>query len=301
MERKTAIDGFGSAALIGFAALFAVNQVVIKLTNGGLQPVFATALRSALAIPFVLAWMRWRGVALTIAPGTAAAGLLIGLAFSVEFLCLFLALDRTTVARSSVIFYTMPLWLSLGAHLLIPGERLTPRRIGGLVLAFTGVAWAILDRSGAGGEARLSGDLLALGAALGWAAVALCARATALSQVRPEVQLLWQLAVSAPLLLLAAPAFGPFLRAPGPMHWAGLLFQASVAVALGFIGWLWLLSRYPPSGVASFSFLTPVFGVALGWGLLGEEISLSVLGALTLVAAGIVLINRPPRRSAGRP
>ncbi len=294
MERKDRIDAFGAAALTGFALLFALNQVVIKLTNGGFQPVFLAALRSAVALVCILAWMRLRGQSLAIAPGTLAPGLVAGVLFTAEFICLFMALDLTTVARSSVIFYSMPVWTALGAHFLLPGDRLTPLRASGLALAFGGVAWAILDRGGADGQASLAGDLFALGGAVGWAAMALLVRASRLRDVRPEVQLLWQVSLSIPLLLLAATAFGPFLRDPGPLHLAGLMFQGVVVVTFGFIGWLWLLARYPASGVASFSFLTPVLGVLLGRALLDEPVHLSTLGALGLVAAGLVLINRRP-------
>lgn len=293
MPRRDRIDGFGATALVGFAMLFAVNQVVIKLTNDGFQPVFLAALRSGLAVVFVLAWMRLRGIPIRIEPGTAWAGLALGAVFSIEFVGLFMALDLTTVARSSVIFYSMPLWLALGAHLWLPGERLTRRRSAGLAVAFAGVAWAILDRGGAG-QASLAGDLFALMGALGWAGIALVARGTAMARVRPEVQLLWQVAVSVPVLLGMALFFGPFLRDPGPEHVAGLLFQALVVVTFGFIGWLWLLQRYPAASVASFSFLTPVLGVALGWALLDEPVAPSVVGGLVLVAVGIVLINRRP-------
>jgi len=56
------------------------------------------------------------------------------------------------------------------------------------------------------------------------------------------------------------------------------------------------MSVYPSATVASFSFLTPVLSVLLGWALMGESLSLAILGAVGLVAAGIVLINRAPRR-----
>lgn len=298
MERKDRIDGAGAAALVGFALLFALNQVSIKVTNGGFQPVFVSALRSAVAIPCILAWMRFRGLSARPAAGTWGAGLLIGAVFSVEFLLLYLALDHTTVARSSVIFYSMPVWLALAAHFLIPGERLTPLRGSGLALAFAGVAWTILDRATGPGVASLAGDLFALGAALGWAGIALCTRVTAMSRVEPEMQLLWQVAVSLPVLMLAAPFFGPLTRAPAAPHVAGLLFQGVVVATFGFIGWLSLLKRYPASSVASFSFLTPVAGVALGWALLGEPVPATVLGGLALVAAGLVLINRTAKGRA---
>jgi drug/metabolite transporter (DMT)-like permease len=72
------------------------------------------------------------------------------------------------------------------------------------------------------------------------------------------------------------------------------MFQVIVVVSAGFIFWLWLLSIYPAASVASFSFLTPIFGLTLGWLLLDEPIGPGILGAAALVAAGIILINRRP-------
>jgi drug/metabolite transporter (DMT)-like permease len=79
------------------------------------------------------------------------------------------------------------------------------------------------------------------------------------------------------------------------VHIAGLIFQASVVVAGGFIAWLWLLSVYPSSTVASFSFLTPILALGLGALIFDESVTWSILAAAMLVAAGIVLINRPTR------
>jgi drug/metabolite transporter (DMT)-like permease len=71
------------------------------------------------------------------------------------------------------------------------------------------------------------------------------------------------------------------------------VFQASVVVAGGFVTWLWLLSVYPASTVASFSFLTPILAIALGAAIFGESVTWAILGSAVLVALGIVLINRP--------
>ncbi|KAA9005591.1 DMT family transporter [Histidinibacterium aquaticum] len=291
MHRKDRIDTFGAVALTGFALMLGFNQVVIKVTNGGLQPVFFAGVRSAGAVLCLGLWLWVRGIPLEFPRGTRLAGLATGLLFSGEFIGLFIALDLTTVARASVMFYSMPVWLTLGAHFLLPGDAITRRKAIGLALALGGVAWAMLARGGAAGS--LAGDLAALAAAMSWAAMGLVVRASRLKEVRPESQLFWQVLVSAPILLAVSPLFGDLLRDPGWIHLAGLLFQIVVVVSAGFLFWLWLLSIYPASGVASFSFLSPVFGVGLGWLLLGEQVSPTLIAALGLVAVGIVLINRP--------
>ncbi|WP_235815739.1 hypothetical protein [Cypionkella psychrotolerans] len=53
--RKERLDGVGLAALIAVTFLLAVNQIVVKEVNHGLQPVFFAGARSALAIVFVFA------------------------------------------------------------------------------------------------------------------------------------------------------------------------------------------------------------------------------------------------------
>ncbi|MCV3271909.1 DMT family transporter [Roseobacter sinensis] len=293
MEQKSHMDAFGAAALIAFALHLAFNQVVIKVTNGGFNPVFAAGLRSAGAILVLLLWMRLRGISLAVPGAAVPAGLVSGALFALEFTCLFTALDFTTVSRASVIFYSMPVWLAIASHFLIPSDRLTGVRVLGLVLAMVGVALALLDRGDS--TASLTGDLLALTSAMCWAGIALCVKITPLNAVPPAQQLMFQVVVSAPLLLLASLAFGDLIRDLQPIHLAGLLFQIVAVASLGFLAWFWLLSIYPASSVASFSFLSPVFAVILGWLLLGEEVSVKVWVALVLVAAGITLINRRPR------
>jgi drug/metabolite transporter (DMT)-like permease len=189
--RKDRIDAAGAAGLIGIAALLSFNQIIIVWVNAGLQPVFFAGLRSLLAIGFVWLWLWLQGRPPRYTPGTALPGILAGTVFAAEFLCLFMALDLTMVGRAVLIFYSMPVWLAILCHFGLPGERLTPLRIVGLLLALAGTGIAIFDRSGAtSGQASLTGDLMALGGAFGWAGTAYAARATKLREVKAEVQLL---------------------------------------------------------------------------------------------------------------
>lgn len=295
MPEKPSIDAAGAVMLVAMSLLFAFNQVVIKVTNGGLQPVFGAGLRSLGAVFCVALYMWLRSFRFDFSLRMLPWGLLIGALFAAEFTLMFVALDFTTVARSAVFLYTMPMWLALAGHFLLPGERLTPLKSMGLALAFSGVVLALSGERDAQ-DASVIGDLMAIGAGITWAGIALVARATPLREMRAEMQLFYQVLVSAPLLFLAAPFFGPLIRDLAPIHLWGLAFQVVVVVSLGFVIWLWLLGRYPAAEVASFAFLGPVFGVLLGWFLLSEPVGASVLGALALVALGLVLITRPASR-----
>ncbi|MGA1613534.1 MAG: DMT family transporter [Lutimaribacter sp.] len=296
MKRKDHIDAIGVVSLVGFATVLAFNQVVIKVGNTGFQPVFMAGIRSFGALFVLLAWMRFRGISLDFSRRYRASGLLLGALFGFEFVCLFWALDHTTVSRASILFYTMPMMLAAVAHFVLPAERLTLRRALGLGMAMCGVALVLSRRQV--GEASVMGDIAALAAAAGWAGIALTVRLTPVSEQKPEMQLFWQLSVSTIMLLCAAPFFGPFLRAPELVHFAALAYQIVVVASAGYLFWFFLMARYPASGVASFSFLSPVLSVFLGWMVLGEQVGWATVVALVMVAIGLVLINR--RARAGR-
>ncbi len=292
MERKQHIDAFGAAVLIVFSAMLGLNQVLIKIVNAGLQPVFQAGLRSVCAFFPVLLFAYVARKRLSLTNGSLGPGILCGTFFGIEFILLFQALDYTTVARASVMFYTMPVWVAAAAHFLIPGEKLTVTRSFGLVLAVAGVAWALAVDERPASNLAFIGDLMCLAAALLWAGIALLARTTRLSKSSPEMQLLYQLGVSAPILLVVALMIGGPIREPTALIWGIFAFQVLVVVCVGFLTWFWILSIYPASSMTSFSFLSPVFGVLFGWLILDEHISVSIIGGLVLVSAGIVLVNR---------
>jgi len=106
------------------------------------------------------------------------------------------------------------------------------------------------------------------------------------------VQLFWQVTLSIPILLIASLFFGPLVRDLEPLHVWALAFQILAVASFGFLFWFWLLKIYPATSVASFSFLSPVFSVALGVLLLGETAGFGLIGALALVTLGLFLVNR---------
>ncbi|MDQ2095275.1 DMT family transporter [Rhodalgimonas zhirmunskyi] len=288
MDRKDRIDGVGAAALVAFAVLLGFNQVVIKVSTAGIEPIFMAGLRSVGALVLIWLWCWARGITLSLPRKAWAGAVMLGLLFTAEFIFLYLALDWTNVARASIIFYSMPIFVALAAHFLIPGETMSGARALGLVLAMLGVAWVMAKP----GEASIGGDIAALMAAISWAGIALVIRVTPLSEVTPEAQQISQLTISSVLLLALSPLFGPMLRDPTALHWAGLGFQTIAVASFGYLFWYFLMKRYPASAVASFSFLSPVFGVGFGWQFLDEPIGMEIVGGLSLVAVGITLINR---------
>lgn len=293
--RKQHMDATGASLLVGFSILLGLNQALVKLVNAGFAPVFQSGLRSLAAFGPVLifAWIMRRRLSLS--DGTLPWGVLNGLLFSLEFCLLFLALDYTTVARVSLFFYIMPVWVAIGAHFLIPEEPLTLQKSLGLGCAVGGVALAFFGDLGDAGEDAWLGDLLALLGGMFWAGIALVTRTSPLAGASSEMNLLYQLGVSAIVLLLAAPLFGELVREPTAFILAVFAFQVIVIVCIGFLLWFWILSIYPVSNMASFGLLAPIFGVGFGYLIFNDPLTPTFLVAIALAGLGILLVNRQPK------
>jgi len=290
--RKDKMDLLAVSFLIGFNVLLGLNQALVKLVNDGFSPLLQGGLRSACAFLPVLIFAVVMRRRLSVTDGSLPWGILNGLFFSIEFGLLFIALDYSTVARVSLFFYMMPVWVTIAAHFSIPEEPLNRNKVVGLSLAVIGVAIGFGGNLGEAGEDAWLGDLLALLAGMFWAAIAMLTRLK-LSHVSSEMNLLYQLFVSGILLTLLALCVGDPVREPTTMIYGILAFQVIAIVSIGFLVWFWILSTYPVSSMASFSLLTPIFGVFFGWQIFDDAVTPALGIALLLAGAGIVLINRP--------
>lgn len=243
----------------------------------------------------MLGWCRLRGIRVFERDGTLAAGTVVGALFGVEFLFLYVGLEYTTVARNTLLVNTMPFWVLIGGHFLL-GERITARKLAGLVLAFCGLVAVFSDGIGAGSGATLTGDLLSLGAGILWALISIVIKRSKLVATSAERLLLYQLAGAAVVGVLVMPVAGPPIREIAALPTLALLFQSFYIVAFTYVLWFWLLTRYPAAGLSSFAFLSPVFGVLCGAVLLGEPLTVRIFLALGLIAAGLIVVNRPARK-----
>lgn len=292
-ERRAELDGAASATLVLLCLLWGLQQVAIKAAMTGFSPVLQGGLRSLGALALLWAWAALRGMRLFERDGTLGLGLLAGLLFAGEFLLVYAGLSYTTVSRSILFLYTAPFLVSVGAHLLLPGERMRGVQAAGLACAFVGVAVAFADGLRLPTNREMIGDLMVLAAAVLWAATTLVIKGSKLVRASSTKVLFYQLAVSGAVMPLASLLMGEAgVTAPGPLALACLAFQIVVVAFASYLAWFWLVARYPAARLSAFTFLTPLFGVLSGALLLGERVSASLAAAMLLVCAGIWLVNR---------
>src|SRR5258708_25668752 len=250
-------------------------------------------IRSSGALPVLLLIARLRGVRIFVPDGTLGAGLLAGVLFGVEFVLIYRGLFLTSASRAVVFLYVAPFFVALGSSQFL-GERLRASQWGGLALSFAGVALAIGVPQADVDANVLLGDLLIVGGAAMWAATTLIAKGTALRKAPPEKALGYQVAMSIPILGLAAWLSGETLtRVPGPLALSLMVYQAVWVVGLTFLLWFTLVQRYSASKLSAFTFITPLFGVVASYFIMHDALTAVFGAAALLVIAGLFLVNRP--------
>jgi drug/metabolite transporter (DMT)-like permease len=294
-DRRIHLDTTAVSILVGCCFLWGLNQVAAKVALPEVPALWQSAIRSIGGALLVAAWARWRGIAMFERDGSLAGGLLAGLLFAAEFACIFLGLQFTTASRMVVFIYVSPFVVALGMPWIARAERLAPLQWAGLAVGFAGVMIALAESftAPAAGPKQWIGDLLGFAGGVLWGATTLAIRGSRLTSAPAEKMLLYQLAVSGVALGAAALAWGgPLPRTVSPLVTASMLFQVVIVVFASYLLWFWLVRRYAATKLASFTLLTPVFGLILGALLLAEPVTPRLLIALAAVSFGIWVVNR---------
>jgi drug/metabolite transporter (DMT)-like permease len=300
MSSKKVISSTGRPLSPGAIALMLMlcvtwgfNQIAVKLVLPDIPPMLQAALRSTGALPVLMLIGFLRGVKFFERDGTLWAGLLAGLMFGIEFVLIYQGLRFTSASRAVVFLYTAPFFVALGSYQLL-GERLGATQWGGLALSFLGVALAIGVPQAEVDARVLLGDLMIVGGGALWAATTLVAKGTNLRFAAPEKALGYQVALSIPILGLAAWLSGESIsHTPGPLALSLMVFQAVWVVGTTFTLWFSLVQAYSASKLSAFTFITPLFGVVASYFIMHDTPTLAFGAAALLVIAGVFLVNRP--------
>ena len=266
------------------------NQVAVKLALADIPPLTQCAIRTALATLIVLAWMRLRGLPIAARDGTLGPGVVL---FGLEFLLIYRGLLYTAASRATLFIYLAPFFVVIGARIFLPGDRFNVMQWTGLLLSFAGMVIAFGLPTPAADPRQLIGDIMMVFAAAAWAATTLVIKASALNRISSEKTLVYQLMVAVPILTAGALLFGERMTATPSALALGSIAYQTLVVSMTFAVWFALIVRFSASRLSAFTFLTPLFGVAAGHLVLGEPLTPAFALAVLLVAAGLVLVNRP--------
>jgi drug/metabolite transporter (DMT)-like permease len=293
MEQKNHLDGIAVAALIVLCISWGGQQVAIKLIAADVSPVMQSAIRSIGATILIGLWAIIRGETLLKRDGTLWWGVVAGLLFTFEFLLIYWGLEFTHASRAVIFLYLAPFVVAIGTQYFVPGEKLGVTQFAGLGVAFVGIVVAFSESLTFSSSQFLIGDSMIVGAAILWGATTVVIKAGPLAKVSPSKTLLYQLGVSAVLLPIGSMALNEQgIVNVSPLVIASLFYQTVWIASLTYLAWFWLIRHYPGPKLASFTFLTPIFGVLAGWLVLDEPLTIAVLAALFMVAVGVYMVNR---------
>jgi drug/metabolite transporter (DMT)-like permease len=188
---------------------------------------------------------------------------------------------------AALLVASIPLWMALLDRLFF-GKRLHRVAYLGLATGFLGVAF-LVDPFG-GGSIDRAGALVAILAALCWAAGSLYGRGAPLPK-RPLVSAGMAALSGGILLVIAATVSGELGDARfTPDALGAVAYLVAVGTLVGFVAYVWLLRTAPTSLVSTYAYVNPVVAVVLGSLFLGEDITWQILAGGGLIVVSVALI-----------
>ena len=208
---------------------------------------------------------------------------------------------RAGPAVASVLLTSAPLFVAVLGRLLL-AERISRLRLTGLVVGFSGVLAVVLSDPGdvAHGSALVTGFVLAVVGALGWAAAGLAMRAVSMRDPGLDVAGLTaaQFLCGGVPLLLVLPFEGGSTQWAEPSLLAALAFLTIGGQVLVYLGFNVALGHWPSTRVYAWGFLVPAVAVAIEAVRGNLPTGLGVTG-IVLVIIGVALVNHPRAEAAG--
>ncbi len=278
------------------AALYALlcviwgsTWLVIKIGYGGLGPFNVAALRfflaGALLAPIVpLFGARWPR-------GTTEWGLVfwVGLVlFAADYGLIYWAEQYLESGLTAILFATLPLITIAFAHVYVPGDRITGRKLAGTLLAFVGVIALFGD------HVRLDADKTGPMAAI--IASAVCAATAGVASKRHGAAL-HPAALNAPAMLVGAAALlaasliaGDGFAVPrDAATWGAIAYLAIAGSVVTFLIYFSLLKTWSVTSLSFISVFTPAIALFLGFIFLDERPTLWTLAGTALILTGVTL------------
>jgi drug/metabolite transporter (DMT)-like permease len=225
---------------------------------------------------------------ITVAHITAYA--IVGICFTaIPFIMYAIAAQTTGSAVMAICNGATPLVTSIAAHLVLK-DRLTPRRIAGVLMGFLGLAVLVWPEAQKGFYgSSLFGIILAIvGAALYAGGNVGTRMAPRLSPILSSLLMIGSGAIAA---LIAALLLEPFPQDASIKSISAVILLGLMPTAVAMALYVWLIQRTGAVFVSFVTYLSPLWATFLGVTFLAEPLHWSMIGALALILAGVAVAN----------
>jgi len=281
--------------------MLGASYPMTELGLEGFDPLTLVFVRLVVGALVLGAWMLIRGQSLSRDPRVVRILVVIGALNTIgSFVLVTWGQKYVTASYAAILVGSNPIFVSLGAALVLPDERLNLRRVAGVALGFAGVICLFANELGWGGSSggawALLGALAILGGAIALAVVAIVVRVhlPSLSPAQVALPMLLTGVVLVGALLPAVALTGAAALRAEPSH----LGPVAAAIVLGVLNagignlvYYTLISNWGVTRTALVGYVVPLIGVALGVLFLHDPVGLNMIGGLALITLSLVYVN----------
>ncbi len=278
--------------------LWGANPVATSFSADSMPPLAIAGWRFVLATLFMWWWCNRSAsrqrLRLSHWPWILVAGVLL----FVQIWTFTLGVSWTSASHAALFVNTYVIWVVLAEFGWLGESRFSQLKGVGLVLATVGAGLLLLATPAVAkvaAEVRgptFAGDLMMIFSGFLFAVKFLFTKA-AVRRVDSNQLMLWHDVVAVVLFGLSSYSMETITWSRVSwVAWLGILYQGVAVGGICFALQAYLLRSYSPTSIAIFSFATPLVGIACGWGLRGDEVSVWLLASCGLIATGIYLVNR---------
>ena len=193
---------------------------------------------------------------------------------------------------AALIIASVPLWVVIYRRL--GGERVARGTLAGVAVGFAGVALLLLP-GGSGGHVQLVSLLVVCAAAPCWALGSYLSGHRPLPD-NPFLSTAWQMMLGGATSLVAGVARGELggvdAGAFSGRSLAGFGYLIVVGSLIAFTAYVWVLQHAPVSKVATYAYVNPVIAIFLGWAILSEHVTGTILAGAAIVVLAVAAIVR---------
>jgi drug/metabolite transporter (DMT)-like permease len=306
---RTVMNRSDWGTLLVLAGIWGAAFIFIGIAVRHVPPLTYVWLRLAIAAAAMWAFLRWKGAALDLPRSAWGSILLLALLNNALPFTLF-GWGQTHIASglAAILNATTPIWGVVVAHLFTGDERMTPRKLVGVLLGFGGVALMIGPSLLANIGSSALAQLACVTASLSYALAAVWARRFRKQGLSPLTVTTGQLTAGAVLMLpIMLLVDQPWTMAMPPLSaWVSIAILAVVCSAFGYVLYFRLIDRAGATNALLVTLLVPPVAILLGTLFLAEVLAPQDFAGLALIALGLAaidgrlltLLGRRPRPAA---
>jgi drug/metabolite transporter (DMT)-like permease len=218
----------------------------------------------------------------------------IGICFTATpFVLYAIAAQTTGSAVMAICNGGTPFATAIAAHVLLK-DRLTARRVAGVMMGFLGLAVLVWPEAQKGfGDSSLFGIILAIVGAALYAGGNVGTRMS--PKLSPLMSSLIIIGAGAVAATASAVLLAPFPEGASIKSMVAVVLLGLFPTAIAMILYVWLIQRSGAMFVSFTTYLSPLWATMLGVTFLNEPLHWSMVGALALILAGVAVANRKPR------